>query len=174
MVTRASDFDQLESLFEQFNRRQQSGRAFRASVRQSIHLRRLSRRSPLAKAAVSTASILGEALFDQWFSADAFSGNGGLTARRPQSTQQTPPFGGSNTASGLGDIFSQASVQVGLANVFAGLLEGLLGGSSNKTRTRTSTSESSRSIDAASRWSTSRSQQEAEVARMVNRGLGQL
>lgn len=171
MPTKASDFAQLEKILERVNRRNRPGRIFRDSIRQNDRLSELRRSSPFGRAAVDTISLLGSALSDELFS-----------------TQQGIPRGGSNggiifsdgvgnsdnTASGLGSIFSQDKIQFGLANIFTNLFEGAIQQAFSKTKTRTTASESARSIDTQSRWKLSRSQQDATLASVVNRGLSQL
>lgn len=173
-MTIANDFDQLERVFARLNRRNRPSRVFRDSLRKNNRLRQISRSGPLGRAGLNSASILGSALVEQLFSDGGFVGG---TAGQA-GINQTPPFNGGigsgNTATGLGDIFSQSSVQFGLASVFATLFEGLIGEALSSTRTRTSVSETERSQEASQRWNTSRSQADAELASIVNRGLGQL
>ena len=179
MPTTASDFAQLVRSFERFNSQGSASRIFRDSLRSNNRLRRISRSSPLGRAGVNTASILGEALIGNLFGGDSFSAGGsGRSGGFSNGVTGISGgiLGGANTASGLGDIFSGNGTQRSLLGVVSNLFEGLIGDALGVNRTRTSTTsrESDRSQEFSRLWNTSRSQQDAELASIVQRGLGQL
>lgn len=157
------DFDTLSQTFERLNQRQRPSQIYRESLRSNRRLRRVSRQSPLGRAGVNTASVLGGALVDELF-------KGGFNF----DTVFNPSSGSVNTASVLGDIFDHRSVQYGLANIFGDLLQGLATQAFTRTSRRTTVSETERSVDASQRWNISRSQYDAKLASVVQRGLNQL
>lgn len=170
-MTISTDFKQLEQLFARLDSRQGASKILRDSIRSNERLRRISRSSALGRAGVNSASMLGSVLVEQLLSHALAGANGAGHAGLPQ---YSPFSGGINTASGLGDIVSQTSVQQGLAGIFSNLFEGLFEDAFTRTRTRSNSTESQRSQETSTRWNTSRSQADAELASIVNRGLGQL